>query len=410
MKNKTKYIKLANGLKVLFYLTPGKNKKYAEISTKFGGNDTDFIVDGKKYTVPRGFAHLLEHSIVEKSYLGNAVTYMLDNYADFNAVTNRSKISVYFSTVIDFDKHFIELINIVNTFNPSDISDVYPAVCEEIKQSKISPYYEYNYSIVENIFGVNINDNLGKEEDILNITVNDLVKVYRLFFRPENQTIILRGDFNVESTIKIIEDLYKTYNFDNSNVKIVKPKLVKHFIKNNIFMEKEDIVDYTSYVFRTSFNKLNVTEKRKFDYYLAFVSNYIIGPKSKIYHEILEKKYSYNGLEFSCLYFNNQIFINIVAKSKYTSEILTLIKNAFKNIDLEDKFLIWKNKEVIAASVDLNESHFKSLVNNLDLYNKPIFDSVKFVKSLNYKEAISMINNVINLDDYSIYELRKKKD
>ena len=53
--------RLTNGLEVCVVPKPGYAKKYAFFSTRYGGMDTRFCLDGQWLNTPAGIAHYLEH-------------------------------------------------------------------------------------------------------------------------------------------------------------------------------------------------------------------------------------------------------------------------------------------------------------------------------------------------------------
>ena len=55
--------RLSNGLEVCVVPKPGYAKKYAFFSTRYGGMDTRFCLDGQWLNTPAGIAHYLEHKI-----------------------------------------------------------------------------------------------------------------------------------------------------------------------------------------------------------------------------------------------------------------------------------------------------------------------------------------------------------
>ena len=67
--------RLANGLEVCVVPKPGYSKKYAFFSTRYGGMDTRFCLDGQWLNTPAGIAHYLEHKMFDTRE-GNALQLM----------------------------------------------------------------------------------------------------------------------------------------------------------------------------------------------------------------------------------------------------------------------------------------------------------------------------------------------
>ncbi len=57
--------RLTNGLLVRIIPKRGFAKKYAFLAVDFGAIDTDFELEGKRYSVPAGIAHYLEHKMFD---------------------------------------------------------------------------------------------------------------------------------------------------------------------------------------------------------------------------------------------------------------------------------------------------------------------------------------------------------
>ena len=64
--------RLTNGLEVCVVPKPGYAKKYAFFSTRYGGMDTRFCLDGQWLNTPAGIAHYLEHKMFDTRE-GNAL-------------------------------------------------------------------------------------------------------------------------------------------------------------------------------------------------------------------------------------------------------------------------------------------------------------------------------------------------
>ena len=78
--------RLTNGLEVCVVPKPGYAKKYAFFSTRYGGMDTRFCLDGQWLNTPAGIAHYLEHKMFDTRE-GNALQELAKNGAEPNAFT-----------------------------------------------------------------------------------------------------------------------------------------------------------------------------------------------------------------------------------------------------------------------------------------------------------------------------------
>ena len=103
--------RLANGLEVCVVPKPGYSKKYAFFSTRYGGMDTRFRLDGKWLDTPAGIAHYLEHKMFDTEE-GNALQILAQNGAEPNAFTSNAVTAYYF----DSTEHFFENLRVLLSF------------------------------------------------------------------------------------------------------------------------------------------------------------------------------------------------------------------------------------------------------------------------------------------------------
>ena len=100
--------RLTNGLEVCVVPKPGYAKKYAFFSTRYGGMDTRFCLDGQWLNTPAGIAHYLEHKMFDTRE-GNALQELAKNGAEPNAFTANAMTAYYF----DSTEHFEENLRIL---------------------------------------------------------------------------------------------------------------------------------------------------------------------------------------------------------------------------------------------------------------------------------------------------------
>ena len=103
--------RLTNGLEVCVVPKPGYAKKYAFFSTRYGGMDTRFCLDGQWLNTPAGIAHYLEHKMFDTRE-GNALQELAKNGAEPNAFTANAMTAYYF----DSTEHFEENLRILLSF------------------------------------------------------------------------------------------------------------------------------------------------------------------------------------------------------------------------------------------------------------------------------------------------------
>lgn len=95
---------LPSGLRVLCRMMPDYSTVHAMYATAFGSVMRSFSLDGKKYNVPAGTAHFLEHKMFE-SEQGDAFELYAKTGASANAFTAYDKTCYIFSATSQFDKN-----------------------------------------------------------------------------------------------------------------------------------------------------------------------------------------------------------------------------------------------------------------------------------------------------------------
>ena len=205
---------LDNGITLLFVPDKTKNITHCEIIIKFGGSNRAFIYNEKKYNIPYGLAHLLEHNIVENSIYGNAINHFNEYHTNFNAVTTSNRTSFYFDTVYDFYSRLEELINIVNKpLFTNKLEEIKNPIYEEIKRKNDSYNYNYFKTLNECIYNNNYINILGDINTINKINNDELKFIHEIFYNSQNQIIAISGNFDIDKTIKIINKLYKNNDY-----------------------------------------------------------------------------------------------------------------------------------------------------------------------------------------------------
>ena len=112
---------LPNGLTVLVHPMPGFTGVYALYGTRFGSIDRSFVLDGKRWDLPAGVAHFLEHKMFE---MGDSDVMELFSRmgASVNAFTSYTETAYYFSTTSDVKEPLNLLLDFVQELDISEES------------------------------------------------------------------------------------------------------------------------------------------------------------------------------------------------------------------------------------------------------------------------------------------------
>ena len=92
---------LPNGLPVCVVPKPGYARRFAFFTTRYGGMDMRFQLDGQWLDTPAGIAHYLEHKMFDTAD-GSAMQDLARGGAEPNAYTSNAVTAYYF----DCTEHF----------------------------------------------------------------------------------------------------------------------------------------------------------------------------------------------------------------------------------------------------------------------------------------------------------------
>ena len=199
---------LSNGLTVAVVPRPGFTKKLCYFVTDFGAIHTEFTLDGKKWSVPAGIAHYLEHKMFDLP--GRDVS------AEFaalgaipNAFTGYDVTAYYFSCTENFRECLDLLLEFVSTpyFTEEMVQKEQGIIGQEIDMNRDNPDTQIFEMLMENMYDhhpirVPI---LGRRETIANITPENLTACHKAFYRPDNMLLCVVGDVDPEEVKAIAE-------------------------------------------------------------------------------------------------------------------------------------------------------------------------------------------------------------
>ena len=407
-----KNIVLDNGLKVVLFNDNNKNRTVATIYTNAGGRDTKFNYDGTDYNQVEGIAHFLEHYLLEKSKYGNIMQYFDNEYINSNGMTSLYTTEYFISTVHDFEENFIKLLNVVNDpkFSEEDIKDVKKPIVSEIKRSLDNPELEFNTYANNCIYKtIKYNSTLGKADDIMNVTIDDLKAFHDAFYQPSNQMIVISGNFNVNKIINIIEDTYKSFKKDYKKTKKKHQKEPVKVIKTEgEYVDKnlEGLVDITYKIDLTSFTPF---ERYKLSFYIDYLIENNFSEKNPLFREIREKGISVYSVGYSTYMSRetNLLLISLDLLTNKHDEAIEIILDKMNKLTHDEASFNMFHNRVLIKSINAFENinnYANSYVDSLRTCNYDEIDDIKTIKKFNYKEFKELIERL----DYSNYCVIKR--
>ena len=115
VKEKLYIEKLENGLTIMIIPKKDIQKKYVIWGTKYGSNESTFIVPGESepIEVPKGVAHFLEHKMFEQENGNNSLDVLTSLGVNANAYTTNDHTAYLFEGIDNFYEALDELMDYV---------------------------------------------------------------------------------------------------------------------------------------------------------------------------------------------------------------------------------------------------------------------------------------------------------
>ena len=193
---------LANGLTLMVVPRPGFTKKLCYFVTDFGAIHTDFTLDGKRWEVPAGIAHYLEHKLFDMPGGRDVTGEFAALGAIPNAFTSYDLTAYYFSCTENFESCLRLLLEFVSTpyFTEETVAKEQGIIGQEIDMNRDNPDTQIFEMLMESMYEkhpirVPI---LGHRETIARITPETLHACHKAFYRPDNMLLCVVGDVDAD--------------------------------------------------------------------------------------------------------------------------------------------------------------------------------------------------------------------
>lgn len=274
--------------------------------------------------------------------------------------------------------------------NPSNLEQAKEALIGEIQQRKANePYLESFFVFDQFLFSdfAYSHPLIGSEEDIRNITVEDVKDFYSTFYVPNNAVLCIAGNMNKIKAKELLAKYFETILKGKDQPPLPPSKLPEK--KEVIETLKDSLVP--SPAFHLGYR---IASSRSNDFYALTVLDYILlrSKSSRLYKRLIKKeRLAYHlsgGIEkrkelatFKIFAINNNeamvdlcqkaIFseINKLKSSFIPEEELEKSKNLFK-MDYLRRFATSLDRAIFLTETFLSQKNFENFPSELDRYLK----------------------------------------
>ncbi|MCM1370925.1 MAG: insulinase family protein [Clostridium sp.] len=409
--------KLSNGLEV--YIIPKENVKtvYATFSTKYGSVQNEFIPIGEKkmIQVPNGVAHFLEHKMFEQEDGVDPFTFFSERGADANANTSAYKTTYLFSGSDFVEENINYLLNYVQSpyFTDKNVEKEKGIIEQEIKMYEDDPYSVLYEKTLYNSFTKHpIRESvIGTVESINSITKEILYKCYNTFYNPSNMFMVITGNVNPDDIIKVIEKNQDEKTFEKSS----EIKVKSYSEEDKVYKEKEIIkmnvsIPKMTINFKFDLESLGNISKIKKLFYLSIIFDVNFGSVSLFNESLKKMEVTNTDLEISTMKSDTHILYTIFLETQYLEKAINLVMNETKKLEITEEELERSKKNIISSYLFGSDNVFninERVMQNIISYDKVIYDICDIIRSLNIKEAKTILKNM-SFDNNSIVIIDKK--
>ena len=403
------------GLPIYIWKQEYAKSFYLSLNVNYGSIHTEFSVGGKKYKVPQGIAHFMEHIKfnVDKDTTANDLFDPLGS--DINAFTTfkytsylvygTSKIKENLNALLDYVYH--------PYFTKEMIKKEKGIIASEINMGKDQPYNKLYFAFNEAMYHKEKYKYLitGEVEDIKKIELSDIELVYEVFYHPKNMFLIVTGNVNPYEIEQIVNDNLQEKEFPKYlNPKIVPVKEPKYVVKKEVEIPFNVEVEKAKIGLKIPKKNLKEFDNVKLNIILNIILSSNFGESSDLKEELLQNNII-TYLSASRFVLDDYIAIDVTLESKILDEAIRRVVDAVNHLVINEEDLKRKINASIATLV-LNyedvENVNNMLQNYLVYYHKIIPDLKEIYESITLEEVKEVIAG-LNTKEMVIVTMRKAK-
>lgn len=408
---------LSNGLKIYIVPKDNVNGIYATFTTVFGSINREFIPinSTEMVQVPLGVAHFLEHKMFEQKDNIDPFTFYSERGCNANANTSNYKTTYLFSGANSFSENINYLLDYVQEpyFTTENVEKEKGIIEQEIKMYSDDPFFKIYDGIIYNSF---IKHPIkypiaGTIEDVYSITKEDLYTCYNTFYHPANMFLVITGNIDPKEAINLIKINQESKKFNNfTGIKLKdydEPnKVEKKSEKINMDIEIPKLgigykIDCSKFI-----KNININDIKS---YLGILFDLKLGSTSILGEKLKNMGLITNDIEITLVSTDRHILVIIMAETKNTNKVLSLIEDELKNLTIEEEEFERKKKVRKSNCIYRSDSIYSinnKIMSNIMNYKEVILDDYKKIDDLNIKVMNKIIKGIA-LSNKTTYIINK---
>lgn len=397
-----------NGLKIYMWVNKRVNTFYGTLSVKYGSIYNNFKIKNKKYNVPCGVAHFLEHVKFNENENETAHDFFSKLGSDTNAFTTFGYTNYQVFGSDNAKENIKHLLDFVynDYFTKKIVDNEKGIIIEEAKMGQDDPYTTMLFKHLDNIFKKGEHKKIitGTPKDIKAITLDDIKLVFNSFYHPENMFLIVTGNFNPYEIAEAVKENMKNKNFE----KYVNPVRIIEKEQKNVRVEYEELnINVTSRKIKIGI-KMNKSNFKNFDdlhirLFIGMLLKANFGNTSDFKDELLQKELI-NSMSYMTEIFDDYVVVIFTIDSEYKDEILKLMNNKLNNLEISEKtfnrikkgniatiILEYEDVEIVNNIIQTEILNYGKIIDNI----KEIYENIKYNDILDFIDCLDLSNRSI---------------
>lgn len=349
------YDQCENGLDIYVWVNKKVNTFKGTITFLVGSEDVEFSIKKKKYQVPYGTAHYLEH-ILCKNEKGETVLSAFQSYGSYANASTYGYKTVYEFVGTEKLKENINLLLDI-TQNKEFVEEYFVRergpILEEARMYKDVPNRVIATEINKCLFHKYPNrvPGIGSLDDIEKINLENLQFLYNSFYHPKNSFVTVTGNVDPMEVIHTIKENQKAKKFlDYANPTMAKYREPKKIVETdkelflNIEVPKVFLCKKIPKNLFLDYDTVTVLDALQ----VVLSSNF--GVTSLFRDELISKKLVLN-LRAVAYTERDFYIIQVESKTKYPDEVIKILREKLETLDITKDDIERKKKAEIATLV-----------------------------------------------------------
>ena len=385
------------GLPIYIWKEEYAKSFYLSLNVNYGSIHTEFSIDGKKYKVPQGIAHFMEHIKfnVDKDTTANDLFDPLGS--DINAFTTFKYTSYLVYGTSKVKENLNALLDYVYNpyFTKEMIKKEKGIITSEINMGKDQPYNRLYFAFNEAMYHKEKYKYLitGEVEDIKKIELDDIELIYDVFYHPKNMFLIVTGNVNPYEIEQLVNDNLEQKEFkEYLNPKILPVKEPKYVVQKEVEIFANVEVEKAKIGLKIPKKEFQGLDDIKLNIILNLILSNNFGESSDLKEELLQ-----NGiitfLSASRFVLDDYVMIDVTIESKILDEAVKRIVNALEHLVMSEEDLKRKIHSSIATLV-LNYEDVENVNNMIQNYLVYYHEIIPNLKEIYESITLEEVNEV----------------